>query len=90
MPKVVLSLRQRIADVLMFGSACYLGLFGLAPFWFPFDIIAAFALIAIASVIGDYQRRWWPVAPYYEKEHQIVLTKQDVASSRKSKHSSNI
>ena len=70
-------LRQRIADVLLFSSVCYLVVFSWAPIWFPFDIVTALSVLALAGTIGDYKHRWWPVAPYAEKENEIVLPVQD-------------
>ena len=70
-PRLV-KLRHAVADLLLALSAGYIGLtiFGGAP-WFPYDLVIAILIGALAWLIGDYKHRWWPVSPMRDRDHEF-------------------
>jgi hypothetical protein len=78
-------LRHRFADILLLCSflyllvylSAYLVFFFWVPPWFPFDLLVALATIGLAVLIGDYKHKWWPIAPYKDKDHEIVLSAEN-------------
>ena len=67
--------RHRLGDVLLVFGAGYLALGSLGGLMlFPYDLVVAVAALGLAVLIGDYRTRWWPVARYTDREHELNIT----------------
>ena len=68
------SWRHRLGDVLLILGAGYLALGSLGGLTlFPYDLFVAVAALGLAMLIGDYRTRWWPVARYTDRKHELNI-----------------
>jgi len=52
-------------------------------FWPPYDLAVAAVVAVIAWWIGDVPYRWWPIARYRERHHELNVPRGDAKPERK-------